>query len=317
MRCVVTGGSGFIGSHVVDALVNAGHSVINVDLAPSNRVPLVKADIRDVETLTDVFKRQGQDAVFHIAGVANAREALRDPVKAIEINIAGTVGVLEACRRAEVKRVIFASTVWYYNAVDQSVDLSAVKAGRVRYLDETEPVLPTGGGHVYTTSKIASEFLCHDFHRLYGLDFTILRYGIPYGPRMWPGLALRSFVENAFKGEPITVFGNGSAVRRFVYVEDLADAHVRALDTVAVNQTYNLEGDQDVTIKELAESVARYVPDVTIKYIEEPSRRGELGLSGTTISNKKAKSELGWSPTTEFEDGVKRFVEWFKDAYGF
>ena len=101
-------------------------------------------------------------------------------------------------------------------------------------------MLPEAGGHVYTTSKIAAEFLCHDFHRMYGLDFTILRYGIPYGPRMWPGLALRSFVENAFNGKPIVIFGDGSAVRRFVYVGDLAEAHVKALSGRAVNRIYNL-----------------------------------------------------------------------------
>jgi UDP-glucose 4-epimerase len=223
--------------------------------------------------------------------------------------------VLDAARRAEVGRVVFASTVWYYNAVDQSPDPGS-QAGDITYLDETSPVLPEGGGHVYTTSKIASEYLCHDFQRMYGQDFTVLRYGIPYGPRMWPGLALRAFVENAFNGKPITIFGDGSAVRRFVYVGDLADGHVKALGNEAVNQTYNLEGARDVTIRELAETVCKFIPGTTISYIEEPTRRGELDLGQVVVSNQKARDELGWVPNTQLEDGVKAFVAWYEATYG-
>ena len=318
MRCVVTGGSGFIGSHVMEALTKAGHAVTGIDLNASriDGLQTIPADILDTSRLVELFTQHGQDAVFHIAAIANARAALDQPVKAIATNVQGTASVLEAARRAQVKRVILASTVWYYNATDQRVDPALLKQGKTRYLDETEPILPQGGGHVYTTSKIASELLCHDFHRLCGLNFTILRYGIPYGPRMWPGLALRTFVESAWQGKPIVIFGDGSAVRRFLYVGDLADAHVRALSDVAANQTYNLEGDRDVTVRELAETVGKFVPDVQIKYLEEPTRRGELQLNGIAISNQKARQELGWRPSVELEDGVRQFVEWYRDACG-
>ena len=115
MRCVITGGSGFIGSHVIEALTGAGHQVTNVDVrgASENDVGFERADIRDPEALVDIFRERGRDVVFHIAGVANAREALSDPVTAVAVNVGGTAAVLDAARRAEVGRVILASTVWY------------------------------------------------------------------------------------------------------------------------------------------------------------------------------------------------------------
>ena len=309
MRCVVVGGSGFIGSHVTDALVTAGHDVTIVDVKLPHRtdVAFSQSSVQDLERLTEIFGHAGRDAVFHLAAVANAREALNDPVHAVDLNIGGTARVLEAARKAQVRRVILASTVWYYNAVDQSAPID----GATRYLTEAEPILPSGGGHVYTTSKIASELLCHDFQRLYGAPFTILRYGIPYGPRMWPGLALRAFIESSLEGKPIRIFGDGSAVRRFLYVEDLARAHVLALRPEAENQTYNLEGDRDVTIRELAETVGHFIPGTVIEYIVDSARRGELALNGVVISNEKARRGLNWQPTVELRQGVESVVKWF------
>ena len=129
---------------------------------------------------------------------------------------------------------------------------------------------------------------------------------------MWPGLALRAFMDNVFSDQPIRIFGDGSAVRRFVYVEDLARAHVLALSDVARNQTYNLEGGRDVTIKELAETVVRHVGKGEIEYVVDPSRRGELSMEQIIISNDKAKRDLDWSPSTPLNEGVRRTIEWYK-----
>ncbi len=306
MRLVVTGGSGFIGSHVLRHLRQAGHDVLNIDqkglrnaeCGGENAESVV--DICETDALIDTLGAFRSEYVFHLAGVADARDALARPVKAVQVNVAGTASVLEAARRTGVKRVILASTCWVANAMGSGV------------LDETQPFLPTGAGHVYTTTKIATELLAHDFHHLYGLRFTILRYGIPYGPGMWPGLVLRNFLDNASSGKPLTIFGDGSASRRFVYVEDLARAHVLALQDVATNQVYNLEGMRFVTIRELAEVFSKLWGAVEIVYRDEPTRVGEFQYFRKILSSNKAYIELGWEPRIDLEEGVRRTIEWYK-----
>lgn len=297
MKCIVTGSSGFIGSHVVRELKASGHDVLQVDRVGNDARHI---DICDAESLMKEFKAYGPSVVFHIAAVADAREALDNPVKAVNVNVGGTASVLEAARLSGMKRVVIASTCWVANAMGPGV------------LDETQPFLPTGAGHIYTTTKIACEFLAHDFNKLYGLPFTILRYGIPYGPGMWDGLVLKNFLNNAFAGKPLTIFGDGSASRKFVYVDDLARAHVLALQDVAENQVYNLEGMRFVTIKELAERVSKLLGNVEIVYREEPTRIGEFQYFRKVLSNNKAYIELGWEPRIDLEEGIRRTIEWYK-----
>jgi nucleoside-diphosphate-sugar epimerase len=297
MRCVVTGGNGFIASHVVEALREAGHEAKVLDL---NGSADFSADITDTNSLIKIFNQVRPHVVFHLAAIADARAALNNPVKAVQINIAGTASVFEAARQASVGRVVLASTCWVANAMGSGM------------LTEEADFKANGGGHVYTTTKIASEMLAHDFQALYGLNFTILRYGIPYGPRVWPGLVLRSWMEQASAGEPVTIFGDGSASRRFVYVGDLAQAHVLALQDVATNQIYNLEGMRAVTLKELAEVFQRLWGPVKIIYRPEPTRVGEFQYLRKIISNGKAFVELGWEPRVDLEEGIRRTIEWYR-----
>ena len=297
MHYVVTGGCGFIGSHIVTALREAGYLVEVVDCAEdADR----KADICDTQALERIFIECRPQAVFHIAGIADARKALTDPVRAVQINTGGAASVFEAARRAGVQRVILASTCWVAGAMGPGI------------LDETAPFLPTGAGHIYTTTKIASELIAHDFHALYKLPFTILRYGIPYGPKMWPGLVLRSFLDSAAANKPLTIFGDGSASRYFLYVKDLAEAHVLALQEAAVNQVYNLEGMRAVTIRELADTVSRLLGGkMDIVFREEPTRIGEFKYFRHIISSHKAHMELNWEPKTDLEVGVRETILWY------
>lgn len=296
MRCLVTGGRGFIGRHVVQALRDARHEVAVIDVSEGAR----PVDICDTAALTHEFQQFKPEIVFHLAAVADARDALENPVKAVSINVGGSASVLEAARQCQVRRVILASTCWVANAMGTGA------------LDETAPFLVEGGGHVYTTTKIATELLAHDFHTLYGLPFTILRYGIPYGPGMWSGLVLKNFLDRASAKQPLVIFGDGSASRRFVHVEDLARAHVLALQDVAANQIYNLEGMRFVTVKELAELVSRLLGGVAIVYREEPNRVGEFLYFRKLISNNKAYIDLGWAPEIDLEKGVQRTVDWYR-----
>ena len=175
MRTLVTGGGGFIGSHVVDRLVAAGHDVHVVDLRPPHRpdVGHFPADINDLDALVTAFA--GADVVFHLAAYADVNDVSREPVDATDANVVGAAKVWEACRRNHVKRAVLASTVWVYNGAADDGDGP---------LDEDAAFRLDDLGHLYTSSKVAAEMVAHSYRTLYGQEFTILRYGIPYGPRM-------------------------------------------------------------------------------------------------------------------------------------
>src|SRR5919199_265568 len=216
MRVLVTGGSGFIGSHAGDPL----------------------------------------------------RAALAEPVEAERRNARGTTHVLEAARRAGVGRVIYASTIWAYSDTPAE-----------RHV-ESLPLHPPA--HFYTATKLAGELYCHAYHELYGVEYTILRFGIPYGPRARPAAVVPAFVARALAGEPLTIAGDGSQSRRFVYVEDLAAGVVRALAPCAANRTYNLVGSEDVSVRDIADAVRAVVGEVEV--VHTPGRTGDF--AGAPVSGE-------------------------------
>ncbi len=293
----VTGGSGFIGSHVVDALLAAGHRVRVLDQRPPHRpdADWLPVDILDVPTLTAALR--DADFVYHLAAVADVNDVVADPVGAVQVNVTGTAAVLEAARRAEAGRVILASTVWVYSAsLPQEVD-------------EETCFAPSTDRHLYATTKIAAEMLCRDYWTLYKRPYTVLRYGIPYGPRMREALVICTFIRRALQGEPLILSGGGTQVRYFVYVEDLARAHVLAMAPVAENRTYNLEGPRPVSIREIAEGVRALVGE-QVRIEVGPSRTGDLAPK--RVSARRAWQELGWRPEVDFNEGLRRSFEWYR-----
>ncbi len=304
MRVAVTGGCGFIGSHVVDHLVQAGHDVRVVDCAIDKagqwRNPEADyraADIFDAEALGAAL--DGADAVFHLAGAADVNEVAADPARAVRLNVEGVARILDAARHQGTARVLLASTVWVYGAT----------AG---HGERTEDALVDlrSAGHVYVSTKLAAELLMHSYKEMYGQEFTILRYGIPYGPRMRDALVVARFVRAALDGQPITITGTGDQQRNYVYVEDLADAHVRALCPAAAGQTLALEGGTPVSVREIADTVRSLVAPVPVEHV--PARTADY--EGVTISNGLAKELLGWSPVTSFAEGVRRYLAWLGEG---
>src|ERR1019366_5936152 len=197
MRVAVTGGCGFIGSHVVDHLLWAGHEVVVIDAADRRRNPAADyraADVLDSAALDEAFG--GCEAVFHLAGASDVNDVAADPVRAVRLNVEGTARVLDAARLGGVGRVLLASTVWVYGAT--------IAAGE-RF--EDAPVDLRRAGHVYISTKLAAELMMHSYREMYGQHFTILRYGIPYGPRMRDALVVARFVRAALDGQPITIAG--------------------------------------------------------------------------------------------------------------
>ncbi len=201
MQIAVTGGSGFIGSHVVDKLIDADHTVSVLDLKEPHRADVTHkaADLLDCGSVSEALK--GTDAVYHLAAMANVNDVFANPQLGVKLNIDGTINVLESARKNDLKRVILASTVWVYAGAN-TIEVN-----------EKSPFYMPGAGHVYTTTKIASEFLCHDYKELYGVDFTILRYGIPYGPRARSGTVIPIFIKQVMNNKPITILGDGSQYR--------------------------------------------------------------------------------------------------------
>jgi len=302
-KVVVTGGSGFIGSHVVDALMDAGHKVTVLDhRSRPHRDDVAYEDVDLMEMSSVLAATKGAEHIFHLAAVSNVNYAHKYPVYSTALNIMGTAHVLESARINGAARVYLASTVWVYNGAPNG-----------KPADESVPFYLDGAGHIYTSSKMACEMLCHNYRQLYQVPFTVLRYGIPYGPRMREELLIPVFLKKALGGQPLTVAGKGDQFRKFVYVRDMADAHVLAMGERAVNQTYNLEGRRQVTILEVAEGLKKLLGDhVRIEFV--PERPGDFG--GKEVSAKKARKELGWHPTVEFEDGLKRTVDWFRAKWG-
>jgi UDP-glucose 4-epimerase len=297
-RVLVTGGAGFIGSHVVDKLIAAGHKPVIFDLRPSSHHPDVETAIGDMCVLEDVLRAaQGCDAIAHLAAAADVGEVQQDPLGSEQLNARGTVNVLEAARRLEIGRVVYASTIWVYSDVEADA------------VDEATALAPPA--HLYTATKLAGELYCRSYRELYKVESTVLRFGIPYGPRARPAAVIPIFVRKALAGEALTLAGGGLQTRRFVYVEDLADGVVAGLAPVAANRTYNLVGEEEVTIRQIAERVRDEVGDVELVVTE--GRAGDF--RGAEVSGARARAELGWEASTPFAEGLRRYVAWHRDAY--
>jgi UDP-glucose 4-epimerase len=295
MKVLVTGGSGFIGSHVVDALVEAGHDprifdVIESPWHDSAEFDTFIGDLTDVEAVKLAARRC--DALAHLGAIADVNHVAADPAYAERVNAGGTANVLEAARAERVGRVLYASTIWVYDGCG------------VDAIDEKSFLgLPR---HPYTAQKIAGEMYCTSYAELYDVDYTILRFGIPYGPRARPAAVIPQFFKNALAGRPLTIAGGGKQSRRFTYVGDIARGVVAALAPAARNRVYNLASEETVTILELATAVSEIVGDTDILHTD--GRAGDF--RGAEISSARIARELGWRASTSLAQGLSLYFGW-------
>jgi len=298
MKIGIIGGSGFIGSHVVDKLLEGGHNVTVFDIMRPHRddVRHIFLDLFDFHKVV-VALAGNYDAIYLLAAIADVNDIHKNPVETAIVNFQGVVNVLEAIRRYG-GRLIFASTVWVYMLAEKED------------VDEDTPLLVQKVNHTYTASKVAAELYIQSYNKLYGLYFTILRYGIPYGPRGREGTVITNFVKRALNGEPLIIHRDGSQYRNFIYVEDLAEGNVAALQEIARNKIYNLEGMRPVTIKEVAETVSRLLGGIPVEF--KGSRAGDF--VGRRASNEKAFREMNWRPRIDLEEGIRKYIEWYKSV---
>jgi UDP-glucose 4-epimerase len=300
VRVLVTGGSGFIGSHVVDQLRDAGHEPVIFDLTQSRyhaptEVRTVLGDIAD----RDAARRAVHecDVIIHLAAVADVGEVVADPFHADRTNVHGTQVILDAARHEGIERVLYGSTVWVYGDAQGEPPLD----------EDAALVLPA---HLYTATKLAGEMYCRSYSALYGASHTILRFGIPYGPRARLAAVVPSFVGRAQEGKALTIAGDGRQTRQFVYVEDLAAGIVAALAPAAGNRVYNLVGVEETSVRQIADTIREVVAPVPI--VHGPERPADAHIA--EISGARALAELGWQPATPFLDGVRRYVDWLAET---
>lgn len=301
MRVLVTGGSGFIGSHVVDKLLERDISVRIFDLVHSlyhsdGEVETVLGSVTDPEILE--IAMADCDAVIHLAAIADVNDVIKDPSHAENVNSRGTLNLLEAMRRTDVERAIYCSTTWVYSDCAES------------FVDEGTEIAPPS--HLYTATKLAGEMYCKAYSKLYNVESTILRFGIPYGPRAREAAVVPIFVSKAVAGEPLTVAGTGDQFRKFVYVEDLAEGVALALQPVAANRSYNLASNETVTVMQIAEAVRDIVGDCEI--LQTEARKGDF--PGKEVSTERARRELGWVASTPFVEGLEQYIEWHCESKG-
>jgi UDP-glucose 4-epimerase len=305
IRVLVTGGAGFIGSHICEHALHEGHDVVCVDNFDPYYDPLAKernigtciknghftlhrSDIRDRTVLASLL--EDIDIVFHEAAQPGVRISVENPFKTHEVNSTGTLNLLKAALDSDVKKIINASSSSVY--------------GNVHYLpfDEDHPLEPVSP---YGVSKVAAEGYCQVFSRLYGLKTISLRYFTVYGPRMRPDLAINIFMRQAFANNPLPVYGDGTKTRDFTHVEDIVRANFLAIERG--EGACNIGGGHQITIRELAEKIIEITGSSSIITYSDPVK----GDAEHTHANyEKAEHELGWTPEVRLEDGLMRYAEW-------
>lgn len=315
MTILATGSAGFIGFHVSKALLDRGDVVIGIDnfnsyygpklkedrnaiLEKHENYKLHRVDITDQKALDDIFSKEKIDAVCHLAAQAGARYSIDHPAEYVETNIQGTLNVFEAARTHGVKDIIFASSSSVYG--NNPVPWSESQA-------VDEPINP------YGASKRATELLAYTYHKLYGLNITALRFFTVYGPWGRPDMAYFKWAQSISAGRPIDVYNNGNMKRDFTYVADIVAGTLAAIDRPKPYEIYNLGNHQSEKLGTLITLIEQELGKKAQKNLL-PMQVGDFLENFADID--KAKRDLGFEPKTRLEEGIKKFVAWYKEYYG-
>jgi len=311
---LVTGGAGFIGSNLIQRLLDLNHSVVNLDnfdpfYAQSikrdnlrlfdNRenYRFVEGDLLDRPLLNSLFSSdQPVDLVIHLAAKAGVRPSLIDPAGYFAANVTGTINLLDAMKAHDVRQMMFASSSSVYG---NNKKLPFAETDNVDY-----PISP------YAASKKSGELVCHTYHKLYDMDIFAYRFFTVYGPRQRPEMAIASFARNILDGRPITLYdGNGSTSRDYTYIDDIVDGLVASLDKLCGYEIFNLGESQVVKLVELVNLIEKYLgKKALIKF--EGRQPGDVDATYADIT--KSKRLLGYNPKIKIEEGIERYCQWVK-----
>jgi len=312
MRFLVTGGAGFIGSHLCERLLEQGHEVVCLDsfndyydprLKRLNVEPmlgrpgygLAEMDILHFEDLAEVFARQKFDVVVHLAARAGVRPSIAQPLLYEKVNMEGTLNLLELSRQHRIGRFIFASSSSVYG------ENPKVPFSENDHVDN--PISP------YAATKKAGEEICYTYHHLYGLKITCLRFFTVYGPRQRPDMAISKFTKLIDAGEKVPMFGEGTSRRDYTYITDIIDGITKSIDACSSYHIYNLGESRTIELRALIRLIAEHSGKEAL--IESlPVQPGDVPITYADIS--KARREIGYNPQVDIADGVRRYVEWYK-----
>jgi UDP-glucose 4-epimerase len=305
MKVLVTGGAGFIGSHIVDQLIADGHQVVVIDNLSSGRREQVNksASFHEIdltsEQLTQVIIQERPQVIVHQAAQTRVDVSIDQPARDANTNIIGTINLLEGARQAGTKKIVFASTAAVY--------------GNPSYLpiDEQHPVQPLSG---YGAAKSAAEHYLQIYHYLYGIDYTILRYANVYGLRQDPrgeGGVVSIFIDKILHNQPVTIFGDGEQTRDYVYVEDIARANLLAIER-ANGEVINVGTGVQTSIKQLI-ALFEKITKGSVRKEYGPARSGDIQHS--YFAGHKAKEHLSWEPQISLEEGLRRTFLYYRDLY--
>lgn len=316
MNFLVTGGAGFIGSNLCERLLESGHAVWAFDdlnsfydisikqrnireiQAKAKLFTFVHGDITDRAALDELFRETKFDQIIHLAARAGVRPSLAEPALYQRVNVEGTVNLLEAARLNGVKKITIASSSSVYG-VNAKVPFS-----------EADPIFSAISP--YAASKLACESLGHVYHHVYGMDVVMLRFFTVYGPRQRPDLAIHKFAQLISAGKPIPVFGDGSTARDYTYVSDTLEGILACTKKEFGFEIVNLGESQTVTLSYLIELLENALGKKAA-IDRQPLQPGDVPITFADIS--KAKTKLGYNPKVKIEEGIPRFVEWFRTQH--
>lgn len=311
MRILVTGGAGFIGSHLVEKLLERNHEVIVIDNFDPFYDPKIKeknlekshdfrffklfrVDILDRSEIRKIFLKYHLDCIVHLAAKAGVRPSLNDPIGYYKVNVEGTLHLLEECRNHKISKFIFASSSSVYG------NNAKVPFSETDIVDF--PISP------YAATKKAGELLCHYYHYLYGIDIFALRFFTVYGPRQRPDLAIHKFFQLLKNHKPLPIYGDGSTSRDYTYIDDIIDGILKSIDRVKGYEIINLGESKTVSLNDLIKLIEKIIGDkVQIQRLD--LQPGDVLRTYADIS--KAKKLLDYFPKTDLETGLKNFFEWF------
>jgi len=310
LKILVTGGAGFIGSHLVSSLLARGYDVAVIDcfhpyysverkrkqfhaLIGGHDVCVYETNLLEAEKVEQIFQQYQPDVVYHLAALPGVPNSLMQPLEYVDYDIKATINVLKATGKAGVKHVLFASSSSVYGDVGEMPLKEEMAIGRV--------VSP------YAAAKYGAESFCYAYAHLFGYQLTIFRYFTVYGPWGRPDMAISQFIRRLLRKEAITVYGTNTA-RDYTYVDDIVNGMISALQRNGSNDVFNLGAGRPITMEQLLERLQIHFPGMKVHYASE--RAGDVKATWADIT--KAQQAFGYKPTVTFEEGLERTIEWAK-----